>query len=840
MNLKRGIPWFIGLGSVLVAVAIHGLSNWVNDTARDHEAAGPLRRSLVLQARRLDFLHRLELIAYDDRVGRAASRGEALDPSLGMVLFNDDTVMDLHLGLTLQKRLHPLYPRDIYAKVLRELNAEGAHAVAFDVLFSEERFDDGDWLRQQVAQALSQSPQPESDKPSPRSPAGEKQAAALAALMPSLSEEGGDEQFAHIIKSTTNTILAVTTNVGCLHMFRFAGASLGSVDSPKDIDGTVRRVRAYQDCEFISPDLQSYFRFRSREFVAVDREKRVIKVFRLGADEAGVGWESIPYNEKEEVVFPTKRGSISYPVFERPRVWHMGIVLAATKLGLDLEKAEILKDRIILRGPPGVEPVVIPVDSQGYFSIDWTAAVTKATKEPTIQRVGESNVVRFPGFPGGISYMQEVLKDDVLRSEGTNVASPWKGKLVVVGSVMNGNNMADIGATPLESADALVSTYPNVANSVLKRRFVHRWSFWAEALLIAGWTATGCFLTWKLRETLALAVLLIPCVGLIAVSYVVFNHTRLWLPVAPPVLGALALGFPPMVVYRVVFVRRQQQKVLALFSKLVSPNVVDELLQAERLALGGTRRELTVFFADIRGFTEMTDRFQAEAEEYVLLAKLEGVEAEAYFEAQSEEILKTVNEYLAAIADVVKIHGGTLDKYIGDCVMAFWGAPTANPNHAVDAVIAAVNAQQTIARLNETREAKNRQRETENLERAARGEAPLRPLPILALGSGLNSGNVTAGLMGSEDHVYNFTVFGRDVNLASRLEGASGRGRVLVGEATYLALLKSAPDLAALCLPLEPMTVKGFRNLVQAYEVPWRRAAEMLGAKSSGRTGIQG
>ena len=97
-------------------------------------------------------------------------------------------------------------------------------------------------------------------------------------------------------------------------------------------------------------------------------------------------------------------------------------------------------------------------------------------------------------------------------------------------------------------------------------------------------------------------------------------------------------------------------------------------------------------------------------------------------------------------------------------------------------------------------------------------------LPQLSLGTGINTGTMTVGLMGSDAHILNYTVFGREVNLASRLEGVSGRSRIIIGHGTHEELLRHAPELAALCVALEPVTVKGFRDTVQVYEVPWRQA----------------
>ena len=95
-------------------------------------------------------------------------------------------------------------------------------------------------------------------------------------------------------------------------------------------------------------------------------------------------------------------------------------------------------------------------------------------------------------------------------------------------------------------------------------------------------------------------------------------------------------------------------------------------------------------------------------------------------------------------------------------------------------------------------------------------------LEILSLGSGINTGAVTIGMIGSEQHGMNYTVFGREVNLASRLESASGRARILIGERTYQELLRDEPELAATCREQPPIELKGFRDPVKAYEVPWR------------------
>ena len=171
---------------------------------------------------------------------------------------------------------------------------------------------------------------------------------------------------------------------------------------------------------------------------------------------------------------------------------------------------------------------------------------------------------------------------------------------------------------------------------------------------------------------------------------------------------------------------------------------------------------------------------------------------------------------------MVKKHNGTLDKYIGDCVMAFWGAPVENPRHASDTVRSAIDAQRAVLALNVSRDKENQEIQAANAARAAQG-LPVEALkPLLSMGTGINTGPAVVGLMGSEAHGLSYTVFGREVNLASRLEGLSGHSRIIISETTYQRLVRDDPDLAALCVERPPADIKGFRHAVKNYEVLWR------------------
>lgn len=522
------------------------------------------------------------------------------------------------------------------------------------------------------------------------------------------------------------------------------------------------------------------------------------------------------------------------------RIWHMGILLAAKELKLDLSKAVVEPDRIILRGEGGVERT-IPLDREGFFYIDWNLR----WNDPRLVQISYAAMLELDEYRQGGDMPSHAAFLDKMRADGrTNLIgdAPFRDKLVIVGSIGAGNNISDLGPTPLDNETYLVSKHWNVANSIITGRFIRTSSLPMELALIVVLGTLTLLLTWQFRIPWSSVSLLLIAGVYVLIALVLYVQYRYWLPIVVPLLGGLAFNHAAVVSYQVIFEQREKRRVKSVFAKVVSPNVVNELLEAEKLNMGGSRRDITVLFADVRGFTQMTDVNQANAEAYVRDHGLTGDAAEAYFDESAKETLSTVNVYLATIADHIKKHNGTLDKYIGDCVMAFWGAPTPNEKHAVSCVRAAVDAQRAMYRLNQERAAENKRREEENTLRQASGQHLLLPLALLSLGTGINSGVCFVGLMGSESHILNYTVFGREVNLASRLEGVSGRGRVIIGESTYLQLIKFDPGLAATCVEQPPVTVKGISQPVKIYEVPWKQGLEaaQVSSANGGQVAVTG
>ena len=716
---------------------------------------------------RLDFFERLERMTYDLRARAALHFPAPAATNLAFISIEESSITAVRSG-KLGYRFGLYWPRQVYGRLVEELSAQGAKTVAFDVLFGELRRD--------------HPPVQMAD----------------GSLMES------DDFFALQMHRAGNVLLAVEPDLVPPDLFLTNAFTPGDISTEKDSDGVLRRVKAFRFVRRWHPLIENAAQKNGLSLSDILIKKdRIILSLKDGQT------LEIPLDENGNMDIKSRKAVVGQPAKTKPftdeRVWHMGIVLAAQELNLDLDHADVdlPHERIALRGANNVERVV-PVDRDGYFYIDWRL------------KVDDPRLLRAP--------IENFLLQDKLRLLGqTNgLRDDFRGKLVVVGSAAQGNDLTDHGATPLEKDTLLVSKYWNVANSVITGQFIHHASLPMEFALIIFLGALTAFLTWQMRAFAASAAVLLLLLAYVAAGFYAFVEFRYWLPLVFPIAGAMLVEHLSLVTYRVVFEEREQRRVRSVFSKIVSPDVMNELLGAEKLSLGGTRREVTIFFADVRGFTTLTDEMQQGVADFIREHQIEADVAEICIEESAQETLDTVNLYLATVADAVKKHGGTLDKYIGDCVMAFWGAPTPNEKHASDCVWAAIDAQRAIRDLNERRTTQNTARETENRARLSAGMPPKPPLRALQLGTGINTGLATVGLMGSDAHILNYTVFGREVNLASRLESVSGSGRIIISDTTYNHLLREDPALASTCIEMFPVTVKGIRDAVRIYEVPWQ------------------
>jgi class 3 adenylate cyclase/CHASE2 domain-containing sensor protein len=710
----------------------------------------------------------LELITYDWRVRQAVATKPRAAENLGVIVIDDASIK----AVNDQRKYTFPWPRRMYAELLKELSRQQAKVVGFDILFSE---------------VLPRSPETD------------------VAIMQGVTMSS-DGYFAQQLRRSSNVVLAAGDGLLPVDQFRTNALATGDISTAGlHADGILRRFRPFTFYTNWHPVLVksganlTRMRVEPRRLVLLDDRGQPLldngKEVTVPLDKDG----NMDVNELLERPLPSSQSPWQKP-FTIERVWQMGVILAARELNLDLENAVIEPRQIILRGP-GVERR-LPLDAEGYLYINWTLTFSD-------RRLLQDS-------------FDKVLTLAEAARQNTNAPMPWRGRLVMVGSTGTGNNISDIGPTPLEQGSYLVSKHWNVASSIITGQFVRESPLWLNWLVIIGLGVASFFITSKLGAPWSSVWLLVAAAAYVGIALWCFVQFHYWLPIVLPVLGAMLVNHTSLVTYQVIFEQAEKRRVKSIFNKVVSPNIVSELLRAEKLDLGGSRAMITVFFADVRGFTELTDVAQRRAEEYVRENKLEGAAAEACHDQQAKETLSTVNLYLATIADQIAKHNGTLDKYIGDCVMAFWGAPVPSKFHAVSCVKAAIDAQRAMYALNQERFAENKRRDTENQGRALYGKPPLPQLALLSLGTGINTGMAVVGLMGSEANVINYTVFGGTVNLASRLEGVSGRGRIIIGETTYAELKNLDPALAATCVSLEPVTVKGIKRPVTIYEVPWK------------------
>jgi adenylate cyclase len=256
----------------------------------------------------------------------------------------------------------------------------------------------------------------------------------------------------------------------------------------------------------------------------------------------------------------------------------------------------------------------------------------------------------------------------------------------------------------------------------------------------------------------------------------------MWLELARPLTG-VAIALFAGTAYQYFVEGREKRQVKKVFSRFVSRDVYDQLIANPASAcLGGQRRDMSVLFSDIRGFTTFSERGRA------------------------EDVVAQLNDYFSTMVPLVFEHRGTVDKFVGDMIMALFGAPLDDADHADHAVRTALAMLVRLEELNATW--------------AAAG------LPQLGIGIGINSGDMVAGNIGSET-IMSYTVIGDAVNLGARLESLNKNyGTSIIISAFTRARLKGRYDMK----PLGAVTVKGKSEPVEIFEV---RPAEPAGGGAS-------
>jgi adenylate cyclase len=349
------------------------------------------------------------------------------------------------------------------------------------------------------------------------------------------------------------------------------------------------------------------------------------------------------------------------------------------------------------------------------------------------------------------------------------------GKLIFIGT--SATNAGDLKATAIQSTFPGIEIQATIADGILKNNFSYKpaWSVGAEIVLTLVLGGILLFVFPYLGpRTLSIITLIIPTV-LIFLNSWLWEKTGLIISIFAPILLVVSLALTN-IICGYLFETRRRERLKEMFGQYVPPTHIDEMLKSSgNYGLYGEDREMTVLFADIRNFTAISEKMSA------------------------AELKEMLNQFLTPMTATIFNNHGTIDKYVGDLIMAFWGAPLKDKRHAQHAMQAAIDMQKNLTAINQNFNEKG--------------------WAMIQIGIGLNSGLMTVGDMGSTFR-RNYTVLGDAVNLASRVEGLTKYygAKIIVTAETF----KNHKNLFFRLL--DKVKVKGKQNGIAIYELLGRQS----------------
>jgi adenylate cyclase len=319
-------------------------------------------------------------------------------------------------------------------------------------------------------------------------------------------------------------------------------------------------------------------------------------------------------------------------------------------------------------------------------------------------------------------------------------AGTFKDKIVLVGATAIG--IYDLRVTPYSTNMAGIEKHASVVDNILRGDFLRRAPDLDIPLIFIFTLLLGILIP-RLGARSGASVFIVAFMGFSGFVYYLFIAKGIWFSWIYPA-SALFFGYTSQTAYRFFTEERRARDIRKMFSSYVSKRIVDELIRDPNKAkLGGDRKEITVLFSDIRGFTNFSEKHEP------------------------EDVVSLLNEYLGAMTNIVFEHDGTLDKFVGDAIMALWGAPVGQPNHAERA------CRCSLAMIKKLKELQAKW--------TAEGKY------AIDIGIGINTGDMVVGNMGAEGKKMDYTVIGDNVNLGARLEGLTRKynNHIIISEFTY-------------------------------------------------------
>ncbi len=397
-----------------------------------------------------------------------------------------------------------------------------------------------------------------------------------------------------------------------------------------------------------------------------------------------------------------------------------------------------------------IDDVIIPIDNKGAMLINYAGPRSE---------VGESNqtfnVMEFNGYVSDPGPNPETWKPTYVLTN----------KIIMIGIFATGL-AEDEKPTPFGLMYG-VEINANALNTILMNRFLVYAPVWVSSLILFGIILIVSFMSSRLSTIWALVITLIFLAVFFIVVVFIFDFYNFILIFSAPFFASI-LTFLCIVAYRVMTEERAKKRIKNMFGKYVNPTVVEQMMTSPP-ELGGVDKDLTVFFSDIRGFTTLSENMAPQL------------------------LVNHLNHYLTVMTDIIMEYNGTLDKYVGDEIMCFWGAPIPQANHAILSCKCAIKQMQALRELNKNWPPEKR----------------------INIGIGLNSGIMTVGNMGSQGRM-NYTLMGDNVNLGARLEGTNKQYKtnIIISEHTY-GIVKDR----VIARELDNIRVKGKNKPVLIYEL---------------------
>ena len=493
--------------------------------------------------------------------------------------------------------------------------------------------------------------------------------------------------------------------------------------------------------------LVSQAEFRGDQFIKVNYATPVLR------EVTQAGYTNI--GSQSAIVTSLSRLKIYPEVVEKANQWPFAVKALAMYLGVEPK----IENNILKLGTE----VAVPLDQFGNFYIDFPAL-------PPNPQTGKS----FLSQSAGLSAL-EFLDISDLDDEDRYELSYWvKDKIVMVGDT------SEVSHDWFDTPVGMVYGVEIIADSIhtlLRNAPLRPAAQWMEMAVLfvfmVGLILAGFVVKPLIRSVVAILI----AVGFITIATVLYIHQGTVLSMSYS-LTAGFLSFLVITARYYVMEMGQKKMIKGAFGQYLSPAVVEILVKdPSKLSLGGESRQMTAFFSDVAGFSSISEKLTP------------------------AELVQLLNEYLTAMCDIIAKHDGTIDKFEGDAIIAFWGAPLDQPNHAELACLACVDMANHMVAMREKLKAEGR--------------------PNMTVRMGVNSGPMVVGNMGSAQRM-DYTIMGDAVNLAARLEGANKfyNSGTMISDATYQQA-KDAIEARA----LDTVRVVGKKEPVAIYQVLERKGA---------------